>query len=1044
VCGGSVSNCAATTAAQQETEEPAATDPTIAPTAGEGEGTEGGSETTKNETNEPAGTETTSEGNTGGISTLSVTNENEGISPYSETTTKEVKYLDASGTEHTVQATAISIPSSKDNIIFDTDDTDGWFYVEGDGDISLYNTWQVDTNINIILLDGQKLRFWNGTSIDLYRERGGSITFYSQSRGDNEGYIHATSSDNPGIGHNATCGNITFNGGSYYLAESDSAPALGSPDANITINAGTFRFASGTGAYNNISLSTGDNGSLTINDGSLTFNSHNNTQISTGTLVVAGGMVDCSDSQGYTNIYAAQSITISGGTVYAKGNPGIKTAGTFSTTSSGTAHITASSIIDKNGSVSDGTITGLSCIYTEIGEADGAEDLNTTVYGNQTLSTDTTIAKNETFTVPKGSSLAIPQGTQLANKGILVIKGTATAEKAESVSVSSTATMSGSITTTSENIPILIPRITAQDKTYNGSSSANATWEFVGLPEGETLTAGDDYDANASFEDANAGENKVVEGTLAPSNSLTSKYALSAKTATTTATINKAPLTPSITAEDKTYNKSFSATISASFEGFVNNETFTTSDYSVSGRFADANAGENKVVEATIFLNNTATANNYTLTTSSATTTASIARASQSIPDADSCTLNFAEETITFDDALYEVNTDETFYGNFIGNGASITPDTNLYLRAKESENYEASQPLQISLGMRPAAPANISAVAEVNKGANDGKITGLTTSMEYKLENATEWTTASGESVSNLAPGTYFVRYQATSSTFASEAISVEIDPSYTSTEAKEDGTVVETTYNEKDEVTKVVETDTAGNTTTTKYNEDGTKVEIKRDSEGNITQERTYAANGSYVQTGFTPEIIEGANAVFTHAEDALTFRSNDEFINFLKVKVDGAEIDPANYTAVSGSIKVSLKKAYLETLSAGTHTMEIVSTNGSTGTSFTVQAKQETTPSNGTTNPSTGSDNDSTSNDNTTNNGSNDTSSTDESSDNSSSTDTSSSSSNSKGSSSTSATSLSATGDTLPLALCLALLCVATASLIVLIRRQRNRLQ
>ena len=65
----------------------------------------------------------------------------------------------------------------------------------------------------------------------------------------------------------------------------------------------------------------------------------------------------------------------------------------------------------------------------------------------------------------------------------------------------------------------------------------------------------------------------------------------------------------------KTYDGKKDATVnSVSFTGFVNNETLTMgSDYTTTGEFNDANAGDNKNVTVTVTLNNTDTAKNYTL-----------------------------------------------------------------------------------------------------------------------------------------------------------------------------------------------------------------------------------------------------------------------------------------------------------------------------------------------------------------------------------------------------------------------------------------------
>ena len=89
--------------------------------------------------------------------------------------------------------------------------------------------------------------------------------------------------------------------------------------------------------------------------------------------------------------------------------------------------------------------------------------------------------------------------------------------------------------------------------------------------------------------------------------------------------------------------------------------------------------------------------------------------------------------------------------------------------------------------------------------------------------------------------------------------------------------------------------------------------------------------------------PEIIEGMGQSLTAGEaKELTFRSNAAFGDFIRVELDGKTLDAANYTVKEGSTIVTLKADYVGTLSAGEHTIGIVSTSGTATTTFTVHAK------------------------------------------------------------------------------------------------------
>lgn len=70
-------------------------------------------------------------------------------------------------------------------------------------------------------------------------------------------------------------------------------------------------------------------------------------------------------------------------------------------------------------------------------------------------------------------------------------------------------------------------------------------------------------------------------------------------------------------------------------------------------------------------------------------------------------------------------------------------------------------------------------------------------------------------------------------------------------------------------------------------------------------------------------------------------MKFKSNAAFADFKKILVDGAEIAAENYEVKEGSTVVTLKNAYLATLSAGKHTLSIVSANGTAATEFEIKA-------------------------------------------------------------------------------------------------------
>ena len=91
--------------------------------------------------------------------------------------------------------------------------------------------------------------------------------------------------------------------------------------------------------------------------------------------------------------------------------------------------------------------------------------------------------------------------------------------------------------------------------------------------------------------------------------------------------------------------------------------------------------------------------------------------------------------------------------------------------------------------------------------------------------------------------------------------------------------------------------------------------------------------------------PSVTEGQNGNWKPDEGGtLTFKSDAAFSDFIRVLVDGKEIDEKTYELNEGSIIVTLKADYLATLPAGTHTLGIESAAGTASTEFTVTAKTE----------------------------------------------------------------------------------------------------
>ena len=173
------------------------------------------------------------------------------------------------------------------------------------------------------------------------------------------------------------------------------------------------------------------------------------------------------------------------------------------------------------------------------------------------------------------------------------------------------------------------------------------------------------------------------------------------------------------------------------------------------------------------------------------------------------------------DNVTEDIDIDNTYFGHTLkivkkGDG----------IKTSNSEAFELSIP------KRSSAP-NVAAVEEQTYQGNDGKITGVDTTMEYKSlsEPTFTWTQCAGTEITNLAPGSYIVRVAAVADeSFASEVMSVTINAA-----AKDERTepTVNITYDDKNGNVNAIFTNITeeGMVYVAEYNENGTLLSIKLD---------------------------------------------------------------------------------------------------------------------------------------------------------------------------------------------------------------------
>ena len=99
--------------------------------------------------------------------------------------------------------------------------------------------------------------------------------------------------------------------------------------------------------------------------------------------------------------------------------------------------------------------------------------------------------------------------------------------------------------------------------------------------------------------------------------------------------------------------------------------------------------------------------------------------------------------------------------------------------------------------------------------------------------------------------------------------------------------------------------------------------------------------ATKDAIVIKKLAPKIIDGNNAkIDKSSKEPVSFRSDAAFADFIRVEVDGKElVKDKDYTLKEGSIIALLTPEFTATLTAGEHTLGIVSVSGTALTSFTV---------------------------------------------------------------------------------------------------------
>ena len=203
------------------------------------------------------------------------------------------------------------------------------------------------------------------------------------------------------------------------------------------------------------------------------------------------------------------------------------------------------------------------------------------------------------------------------NKTVTISGGTLAGSDAGNYSISGV----GATTTADVTPRSLTASYTGNNKVYDGTVSATVNGGSANIVAGDVVN----FSQLATFTDKNVGAGKTINVSgIAVGGTDAANYALSSTNATTSANITAKSLNVgSFTAQDKIYDATTTATVSAgALSGIISGDTVSL--IGLTGNFDTKNVGNNKIVSVSGVTLSGTDAGNYTLSSSSGSTTADI------------------------------------------------------------------------------------------------------------------------------------------------------------------------------------------------------------------------------------------------------------------------------------------------------------------------------------------------------------------------------------------------------------------------------------
>ena len=613
---------------------------------------------------------------------------------------------------------------------------------------------------------------------------GGSLTLHSGSITGNT----ASGGTGPGIGYGNRMGGgaVCVNGGTFTMTGGEIANNTASPTVKndggggVLLNSGSFTMSGGSITGNNATgyiYSTGggvyvNGGAFTMTDGTISGNSAPNgggvtvfkgTEEGTSSFNLSGGSI------------TGNSATDSGGGIYVAGGAfSLSGAPAISGNKTGSA---ASNIYLNSSTIALGTLTnttsyGVSMekpgVFTSGGGATYKEKFTSddSEYEVQISGNELCLSSGFTVGFDLGGAAGTPPTNQEVENGGKATEPTApTWDDHAFAGWYNGDTLWNFDTVVTGNMILTAKWITNPTVTVTGDTSL--TYGTDGTLTASVSPAGQNYTYQWS---CNGSE---ISGAIGASYTIPADTAVGSYTysCAVTASIDGSSATASVTSPDVTVTVSEKGYDSSFTISDIADQTYTGSQITpepevkfgtttlVNGTDYDLSYGTNINVgtnAGTVTINFTG---NYS---GSTTVYFNIVKASQTAPgENEGYTIDYEDETITVESG-YEVCTAQSD-GTQVASG-SITGylGQTLYIRRTETGTHNASNWTEFTIASRPAAPS-VTAVDETIKGKQDGKVTGVDTTMEYKIGDGA-WQDCTGTEITDLAADTTVtVRVKAT-----------------------------------------------------------------------------------------------------------------------------------------------------------------------------------------------------------------------------------------------------------------------------------------